>query len=63
MAQRQLFIQEGESLEEAKRRDNSEAPFGRCGDHAKPGEFQGCGEPMIDTDWHVCSTFPDCCRP
>ena len=45
------------------RREEIEAPFGRCGDHAKPYEYPGCGKPLVDDDWYVCPSYPDCCRP
>ncbi len=66
MAQRTIIWRQGESYLNAVRRDESEAPYGRCGDHAKPGEYQGCGTPLgrkESADWYVCSRFPDCCRP
>lgn len=63
MARSQLFVLPGESIEDAKRREEVEAPFGRCGDHAKPDEYQGCGTPLVDDDWYVCLSYPDCCRP
>ncbi|MBC7764457.1 hypothetical protein H7Y29_01955 [Microbacteriaceae bacterium] len=63
MAMRQLFVEKGETLEDAKRREEREAPHGRCGDHAKPDEYQGCGTPLPDDEWYVCEDFPDCCRP
>lgn len=63
MAMHQLFVQEGETLEDAERRENIEAPFGRCGDNAKPNDYQGCGYPLTDNTWYVCPDFPDCCRP
>lgn len=64
MAQRQIFVQEGQSLEAAKRRENIEAPYGRCGEYAKPaGDFPGCGKPLVDDSWYTCPNYPDCCRP
>lgn len=66
MAMRQLYIrqEEGErTLADAQRREAIEAPRGRCGDHAKPHEYQGCGTPLDNDDWYVCPDFPDCCRP
>lgn len=55
---------EGEkTIEDAKRREMIEAPYGHCGDYAEPGEYPGCGEPLVGDDWHVCATYPDCCRP
>jgi hypothetical protein len=63
MATRQLFVHQAETSEQALRRENAEAPFGRCGDRAKPGEYPGCGEPIVDSEWYVCRHYPDCCRP
>lgn len=63
MAPVQLFALPGESTDDAKRREEIEAPYGRCGDYAKPGDFQGCGKPLVGDDWEVCPTYPDCCRP
>lgn len=37
MARSQLFVLPGESIEDAKRREEVEAPFGRCGDQSDPG--------------------------
>jgi hypothetical protein len=45
----QLFVRNGETLKDAIRRDNDEAPFGRCGDQEKSGDFPGCGTPLITT--------------
>lgn len=63
MALRPLYVREGETVEDARRRENLEAPHGRCGDHAKPGEYPGCGEPLPNEEWYVCNMYPDCCRP
>jgi len=64
MVMRKLFVQEGESVEDAQRRDNLEAPFGRCGDDLKPDEvYGGCHSPLTNDDMLVCPDFPDCCRP
>lgn len=64
MALRQLFVHDGETLQDAIRRENIEAPNGRCGDHQKLGDYPGCGEPLaINTEYLVCPDFPDCCRP
>jgi hypothetical protein len=59
----QLFVRNGETLKDAIRRDNDEAPFGRCGDQEKSGDFPGCGTPLVNNDWYVCDNFPDCSRP
>ena len=63
MARNKLLVLPGESIENAKRREGIEAPFGRCGDYAEPGGFPGCGEPLDDGEWDVCPDYPDCCRP
>ena len=43
MARSRLFALPGESTEDAKRREEIEAPFGRCGDHAKPMSTRAVG--------------------
>lgn len=67
MARRQLFVRTGETVADAQRREDIEAPYGRCGDQLKPDEYyQGCGEPLDRRqaeNWLVCRDFPDCCRP
>lgn len=63
MAQRQLLPREGETTADARKREDIEAPFGRCGDEAKSGEYQGCGTPLGRDESVTCSDFPDCCRP
>lgn len=64
MVMRKLFVEDGETPEAAQRRENSEAPFGRCGDELEPKEmYGGCHEPLISNDMIVCSDYPDCCRP
>ena len=64
MVMHKLFVQEGETVADAQRRENTEAPFGRCGDNLKPEElYGGCGIPLTNDDHYVCPDFPDCCRP
>lgn len=66
MAQRLIIPADGETYMDAVRRDETEAPYGRCGDHAKPGDYPGCGRPLgceESEDWYVCRDYPDCCRP
>ncbi len=64
MAHGELFVRDGETIKQAQRRENIEAPLGRCGDYAKPGDvYQGCGAPLTNIEWHTCFDFPDCCRP
>jgi hypothetical protein len=63
MAMRQLIPREGETMADTQPRETFEAPNGRCGDYAKPGEYQGCGTPLTNDGYHTCPDFPDCCRP
>lgn len=64
MVMRRLHVRKGETTKEAQRREDAEAPFGRCGDELGPdAPFAGCGEPLTGDGWHVCGTYPDCCRP
>ena len=58
-----LYVLSGKSPEDVRRREAIEAPFGRCGDYAKPNEYPGCSTPLIGDDWYVCPSYPDCCRP
>ena len=62
---RKLFVQEGETVADAQRREDIEAPFGRCGDELDTNEvYGGCGIPLFaNDDHHTCPAFPDCCRP
>lgn len=63
MALRPLYVKDGETLEQAKRREEIEAPYGRCGDRVEHGQYPGCREPLVGDDWLVCPDYPDCCRP
>jgi hypothetical protein len=64
MALRRLFVREDETVADAQRRDDIEAPFGRCGDNLRPTEmYGGCGTPLVNDDYYTCPDFPDCCRP
>jgi hypothetical protein len=63
VAYRQLIVPEGKSPRDAMRREEAEAPHGRCGDKSEEGGFPGCGVPLVDDGWYVCPDYPDCCRP
>lgn len=64
MVMRNLFVPEGESPETALRRENLQAPFGRCGDRLEAGAtYGGCHVPLHNDDMLVCPDYPDCCRP
>lgn len=63
MTERQLIPREGETIADAQRRENIEAPYGRCGDHQELDAFPGCRIPLLNDGYYTCHDFPDCCRP
>jgi hypothetical protein len=60
---RKLFTQDGETTENARRRELIEAPYGRCGDLAGNQDSCGCGAPLERDEQKYCSSYPGCVNP
>lgn len=61
---RQVAIRD-EDGEEGQSREDLNAPYGRCGDYAKPPQPLGCYTPLgpEGEGLGICTQYPDCCTP